>query len=130
MTTKTASTPARIAQVSTRSIASAAAEDYFNAEKLVKASDERIKPVKDAMAAAIKQLATTYPVQRDHASALHPITIYGNDTATFLHREDDSTGWQKIALAMLPFLTPEQTAMFETLKAAHTGTRTTKTLKR
>lgn len=121
---------AQTTEADARTLAQKAAEDYFTAKKVLDALAKQGEASKKMQKAAMDTLAGIYPVKRDHSDAIHPITVFGNATATFLHREDDSVKWQKIAEGILPHLNPEQVSLFDNLLHTHTGTRTTRTLKR
>lgn len=113
-----------------REQAIAAAEDYFTAKKVIDALNEKAKPAKEQQKIALDTLAGLYPAERTHADALHPVTVFGNATATFMHREDTSVAWKKVAEGLLHHLTPEQRQEYDRLLAFHTGPKVTKSLKK
>lgn len=123
------------AQITRAQQARAHAEAYFAAEselaRFAKTKQgKRLKELAEDKKQAIDTLAAIYPVERNHEDALHGITVFGNSTATFLHREDDSIKWKEIATGIWPHLTNEQRRLYDSLLSAHTKSRVTKTLKK
>lgn len=133
--THTPATPVRTPNVASRAAGTAAAEVFFTADRAIadwkkSAAGKKVATWEGEKKQAIETLAGLYPVASDHADAIHAITVYGNDTATFLHRADSSVKWQKVAEGIAPHLPPSLRQIFDNLVAEHTGDRVTRTLKR
>ena len=117
--------------------ASAAATAYFAAErnlKALKATIAKEVAVEEASKkTALNMLSVMFPAKWTHKQAIHPITVDNNSTATFLHRHDNNTKWQKVAEGILPMLTVSQTNLYRALMDTWTNNpspRTTCTLKK
>ena len=133
--TQTQTTPAQIAEAAHRATAIAHAEAYFAAQRQIdafkkSAAGKKLAALEADKKNAIDTLAAMYPAERNHDAAIHPITVDGNSTATFLHRTDNSIKWQKVAEGVLPHLDRTQQGLWQNLRDANTSPRTTKTLKK
>ena len=84
---------------------------------------------KKSKVAAIEILAGIFKSAKTHEESQNVITVTGNRKYIFTHRETRSTKWESVSSGIQIDLTPEQVTRYNTLVAAHSKPKISKTLK-